>query len=103
MTESTRRIIETIAAIPRGHVATYGQVAAAAGVHGQARQVVRILHTHSRTHTLPWHRVVNRHGMISLPPDRGGALQRSLLEDEGVEFDGSGRIDMSRYNVIDFT
>jgi methylated-DNA-protein-cysteine methyltransferase-like protein len=93
----TRRVIDTIRAIPKGTVATYGQVAALAGNRRAARQVSRILHSSSRKHELPWHRVVNREGRISLPLGRGGDRQRTLLEAEGVRFDAAGRIDMNTH------
>lgn len=93
----TRRVIDAIRAIPKGTVATYVQVAALAGNRRAARQVSRILHSSSRKHELPWHRVVNREGRISLPQDRGGDRQRKLLEAEGVRFDASGRIDMDTH------
>ncbi len=100
MTEMTRRIIETIASVPPGRVATYGGIAAAAGMPRGARQVARALHAVNAAAGLPWHRVVNRQGGISLHPDGGGELQRKLLESEGVEFDGSGRIDLGRFGYF---
>ena len=82
--------------IPRGRVATYGQVAAAAGLPGRARQVGYALHALAAdAEDVPWQRVVNARGEISL----GGACaarQRELLADEGVELD-EGRIDLARY------
>lgn len=88
------RITRLVAAIPAGRVATYGQIAAMAGNHRGARQVVRVLH--SMDH-LPWHRVVNRFGTISLAEGAGYEEQRSRLEAEGVAFDGEERIDLARY------
>lgn len=93
----TQRVIDCIAAIPRGRVATYGGIAAMAGSPRAARQVVRVLHTSSRKEGLPWHRVINREGRISLPDMQGGDRQRTLLEAEGVTFDPSDRIDLNRY------
>ncbi|MFA7568239.1 MAG: MGMT family protein [Alkalispirochaeta sp.] len=98
-TTQTEAIAHTIAAIPYGTVATYGQIATLAGYPRSARQVARILHTLSRPRKLPWHRVVNRTGRISLPPTQGGDLQRILLEDEGIEFDLRGRIDLTRFGM----
>jgi methylated-DNA-protein-cysteine methyltransferase related protein len=100
MTETTRRIVETVASIPPGRVATYGGIAAAAGVPRGARQVARVLHAVSAARGLPWHRVVNHRGGISLDPDGGGELQRKLLESEGVEFDDTGRIDLGRFGYF---
>jgi methylated-DNA-protein-cysteine methyltransferase-like protein len=91
----TERVCEVIAAIPEGKVATYGQIAVMAGNQRSARQVVRILHTLSRSRNLPWHRVVNVKGRISLPVGAGFELQRELLENEGIVFDGRGVIDFA--------
>lgn len=88
----TDRVIEVIRSIPAGRVASYGQVAAMAGNRRAARQVARILHACSHTQGLPWHRVVNREGRISLGPSRGYEDQKQLLENEGVAFDGTDRI-----------
>ncbi len=91
------RVITIIKRIPRGRVATYGQIAAFAGDPRGARQVVRVLHTSSEKEKLPWHRVVNREGRISLLPLEGYELQKALLEKEGVEFDQMETIDLERY------
>lgn len=96
MVDASRRIIDIVRAIPRGRVASYGQVAAMAGFPNGARQVARLLHSSSRAHRLPWHRVVNAAGGISLPPGAGGGLQRELLAREGVAF-VKGRVDLRRH------
>jgi methylated-DNA-protein-cysteine methyltransferase-like protein len=93
----TERVRSIIAAIPRGQVATYGQVATLAGNPRAARQVSWILHSSSRRYELPWHRVIGGKGKISLQPGRGYEEQRTLLLSEGVSFDACGRIDMRRY------
>lgn len=90
-------VINLIRQIPEGMVATYGQIAAMAGNPRSARQVVRALHASSDKHDLPWHRVVNRLGQISLPRSSGYELQKSMLEAEGVEFNRDDRIDMRRF------
>ncbi len=83
--------------IPRGRVASYGQVAALAGLAGHARQVGYALHALPEDNEVPWHRVVNAAGRISLRRESsGGALQRALLETEGIVFH-AGRIDLQRY------
>jgi methylated-DNA-protein-cysteine methyltransferase-like protein len=92
----TVRAVAAIRAIPRGKVATYGQIAAIAGSPNAARQVVRILHTLSRTQRLPWHRVINSGGSISLPPGAGFEEQKALLESEGVAVRDDGAVDMER-------
>ncbi|WFS60998.1 MGMT family protein [Pseudodesulfovibrio thermohalotolerans] len=93
----TRNIIETIRAIPKGRVSTYGRVAALAGNRLGARQVARVLHSSSRKENLPWHRVVNREGRIALGKLQGRDEQKRLLQAEGVEFDHAGRIDLDRF------
>jgi methylated-DNA-protein-cysteine methyltransferase-like protein len=92
-----QRVIEMIKRIPRGKVAAYGQIATMAGDPRGARQVVRILHTSSEKQKLPWHRVINRLGCISLRPGHGYELQKALLEREGVVFDGNDNIDLKRF------
>lgn len=84
--------------VPRGRVATYGQIAELAGLEGHARQVGYALHNLPAKSNVPWHRVVNAKGEISART--GGdshELQRHLLEAEGVVFDAKGRMDMKRY------
>ena len=84
--------------VPRGRVATYGQIAEIAGLEGHARQVGYALHNLPSGSNVPWHRVVNAKGEISART--GGdshELQRMLLEAEGVEFDAKGRMDLKRY------
>lgn len=93
----THRVIRIIAAIPEGRVASYGGIAALAGSPGSARQVVRILHTQSGKHDLPWHRVVNARGQIALKDPLGAEEQRLSLEAEGVELSPAGRVERSRF------
>ncbi|PWB67718.1 DNA methyltransferase [candidate division GN15 bacterium] len=83
--------------IPRGKVATYGQIAALAGNPRAARQVVRILHSSTEKDKLPWHRVVNSQRKIGLRPGSGYELQQALLKKEGVSFGIGGRIDFERF------
>ena len=91
------RVKRVIKAIPRGKVATYAQAAALAGNHRAARQVVRVLHSSSEKDRLPWHRVINSRGGISLERGRGFEEQRRLLKREGVVVDGHGRIDLEAF------
>jgi methylated-DNA-protein-cysteine methyltransferase related protein len=92
------RVWAVVRRIPRGRVATYGQVAALAGLGGQARQVGYALHALPGEGFAPWHRVVNARGAISLPPGGGADVtQRLRLEREGVRFDARGRIDFERF------
>jgi methylated-DNA-protein-cysteine methyltransferase-like protein len=90
-------IISIIKRIPRGRVATYGQIAALAGNPRGARAVIWLLHSSSGKEKLSWHRVINSKGMISLRPGNGYEEQRALLEREGVQFDLYGRIDLDIY------
>ncbi len=90
-----QRALEIIKQIPRGKVATYGQIAALAGNPRAARQVVRILHSSSGKEKLPWHRVINSQGRISLKPNHGYELQKALLAKEGVEFDHQDTVDLA--------
>jgi methylated-DNA-protein-cysteine methyltransferase-like protein len=89
------RIHAWVRRIPRGRVATYGQIARLARLGAQPRLVGYALAALPDDSDVPWHRVVNAQGRISLRatsgPDR---LQRALLEREGVRFDGRGRIDL---------
>jgi len=92
------RIYAVVKRIPRGRVATYGQVATLAGLDGHARQVGYALHNLPDQIDVPWHRVINGKGEIS-PRSAGDSheLQRMLLEEEGVEFSVDGRVAMKRY------
>lgn len=93
-----QRIYQVVRRIPRGRVATYGQVAAMAGLRGHARQVGYALHALPAAQRIPWQRVVNARGEISLRADSDNdRLQRMLLEEEGVRFGRCGRIDLERY------
>ena len=89
-----RRVMAVIRAIPRGKVATYGQVAALAGNHRAARQVARVLHSSSEKQGLPWHRVINSRGGISLRRGRGFEEQRRRLAREGVRTGRTGLVDL---------
>ena len=93
----TDSVVSLISGIPEGKVLTYGKIAAFAGNPRGARQVARILHSMSKKHNLPWHRVVNSKGKISLPKPYHFAYKKKLLLQEGVEFDAQERLDLSRY------
>ncbi|MDQ0860501.1 MGMT family protein [Bacillus sp. V2I10] len=88
----TQRALLIIRSIPAGKVMTYGQVARCAGQPRGARQVVRILHSMSEKHRLPWHRVINSKGEIGMKETEAGRLQKKLLEEEGISFIGEYRI-----------
>ena len=93
----SQKVKNIIRSIPRGKVATYGQIAAYAGNPRGARQVVRTLHSSTRKEKLPWHRVVNSKGKIALKPNYGYEIQKALLKKEDVEFDKNDTIDFHRY------
>ena len=95
MTEFTDTVIAIIKNIPKGKVMTYGQIAANAGNPWGSRQVSRILHSMSNTHELPWHRVINSKGEISLKGE-GRMIQEEMLKSEGIEFTNN-KIDLNIY------
>jgi len=92
------RACATIRAIPHGRIASYGGVAAVLGTPRAARAVGRALFELPEGSDVPWWRVVNRNGEISIKGTmHGPALQRALLRAEGVRFDRQGRIDWNRF------
>src|SRR2546423_7905795 len=91
-----RRIRRVVGRIPRGRVATYGQIARLAGLPGQARLVGYAMHALPSGSDVPWQRVVNAKGEISIPGDNG-AWQRELLEREGVRFDARRRVPLATF------
>jgi methylated-DNA-protein-cysteine methyltransferase-like protein len=98
MTETFhQRVMTLVKRIPKGRVATYGQIAALAGNPRGARQVVRTLNVAAEKERLPWHRIIDRDGKISLKPSQGYELQRSLLVGEGVMFDQTYDIPLTNY------
>jgi len=97
MTPFTEQVLCILKHIPAGKVMTYGQVAALAGSPRGARQVVRILHSMSKKHDLPWHRVINAKGEIGLTDPEGKFTQKEKLMAEGIHFTTSGTIDLTTY------
>lgn len=96
--DSYERIYEAVRCIPKGRVATYGQIAELVGLQNGARQVGYALSALGDDTRVPWHRVVNAKGQISARWDPNlDDNQRDRLEEEGVEFDNSGTILLSRY------
>ena len=98
MTVTDRKLLERIwkavAAIPRGQVASYGSIARRAGLPRRARLVGHALKVAPASLRLPWHRVLNAQGKISLPAgSKAHRMQRRLLEEEGVLFRG-GRVNL---------
>ncbi len=95
---SYARIYAVVRRIPRGRVATYGQVALLAGLPRHARLVGYALHALPDASRVPWQRVINAQGQVSprAVPSWDG-LQVQLLEREGVRFDACGRVSLARY------
>jgi methylated-DNA-protein-cysteine methyltransferase-like protein len=92
------RFYDVISKIPAGKVATYGQIANLAGYPRYARQVGYALNSIPDNVEVPWHRVINSKGMISIK--KGGGyenVQRLLLEDEGVVFNSQDRVSLTKF------
>jgi methylated-DNA-protein-cysteine methyltransferase-like protein len=89
------QVYRTVRCIPPGKVATYGQIARILGRPRGARTVGWALHSIPEGSDVPWQRVINARGVITLDAHGpGGAIQRALLEAEGIVFDEQGRIDL---------
>ena len=98
--DSTRqRIYAAVRRVPRGKVATYGQIAELAGLEGQARQVGYAMAAVPSSSAVPWHRIINAQGRVSMRSTGTGStiIQQQLLEREGVVFDGGGRVSLTRF------
>lgn len=94
------RIYAVVCQIPKGQVATYGQVAELAGLIGKPRLVGYALYRIAPDRDyIPWHRVINAKGEVSKSPVRNGSdyLQQVLLEEEGIVFSAQGKVELSRY------
>jgi methylated-DNA-protein-cysteine methyltransferase related protein len=99
VSDTYRRIYAVIARIPRGRVATYGQVATLAGLPHAPRVAGYALHALHRHSPLPWFRVVGAGGRLSLArlDPSSATTQRMRLEREGVAFDPRGRVAIARF------
>lgn len=97
--ETYQLIYAVVAQVPRGCVATYGQIARLAGMPRHARLVGYALHALPGDNCLPWHRIINAKGQISARGDGEAAAlaQRRQLEREGIHFEPDGTIDLKRY------
>jgi methylated-DNA-protein-cysteine methyltransferase-like protein len=90
------RIYDTVRLIPRGKVATYGQIASIVSHRGAARTVGWALRALQEGTGVPWHRVINAQGTISATGrEREAEIQRALLEAEGIQFDAQASVDLS--------
>lgn len=94
----SEKVKEIIRSIPKGKVASYGQIAAYAGNPLGAKQVAYVLHASSKKDKLPWQRVINSKGRISLPVGDGYETQKRLLRREGVKFGQDDVIDFEIYH-----
>ena len=90
------RVYDIVRQVPRGKVTTYGDVAQLVGQGCDARVVGYAMA--ACPDDVPWQRVINSQGKISLRPGGGAERQRQLLEDEDVEFDPRGRVDLDVYS-----
>lgn len=98
MKERNAIVYATVCQIPPGRVATYGQVARIAGLGRMARQVGYALYALPEDTEVPWHRVVNARGEISLRSSGGAdSLQRLRLQREGLRFDAGGRVSLAEF------
>lgn len=94
----SKKVIAAIQKIPKGKVATYGQIAGLAGKTHGARGVSWILHSSSKTYKLPWHRVLGSKGTISFPVKSSSYKeQKRLLQKEGVIFMDDDKIDLKKF------
>lgn len=98
MNSFTNEVIQIIKMIPKGQVMTYGQIAAYAGNPRGARQVSRILHSMTQKYNLPWHRVINSKGGISLTGENG-FVQAQMLISEGVVVQNK-KVDLNKYQCL---
>ena len=94
-----QRVKVVVAFIPEGRLSTYGQVADWIGAYGCARQVGWALRRLSLPSPIPWQRVVNAKGRISMSLSREGTdwMQRELLISEGIPVDRQGRLPLKRF------
>ena len=98
MKSSFELIYEAVKKIPKGRVATYGQIAALAGNPKWSRVVGYALHVNPEPVKIPCHRVVNRFGETAKAFAFGGEdMQKALLLDEGIEFNSDGKVDLKTY------
>ena len=98
-TEFSEKVYEIICRIPKGKVASYGQIARALGSPRASRAVGRVLHVNPDPERIPCHRVVNKYGRLAPSYGFGGQdEQKRLLESEGVEVNGV-MVDMDKYGV----
>ena len=97
-TPFTKAVLKMIKKIPRGKVASYGQIAKISGNAGGSRGVAWILHACSKKHKLPWQRVINSQGKISFDKfSKEYKTQKKLLEKEGIHFSETGTVNFKKF------
>lgn len=97
MKEKVYKFVKTI---PKGKVATYGQIAECLGNKNLARVVGNILHNNPDPANIPCHRVVNCNGKVASAFAFGGSkAQRALLEEEGIVFESNGKVELKKYGI----
>ena len=93
------KVYLTVSKIPYGKVATYGQIADLIYAYGSARQVGWALRRLKLPSNIPWHRVINSNGLISMSFSRNGTdwIQKELLVNEGIKFNSNMKINTKKY------
>lgn len=106
MNDFSKRVIMIIKSIPEGKVLSYGRVALLAGSPYAARQVGWLLNSSTEKYSLPWQRVVNSKGKVSIKDTVSFIIQKELLMKEGIVFKNNDTIDLKIYmwdgNIINF-
>jgi len=97
MNEFTQNVIRIIKNIPKGKVLTYGLIAKLAGNPRAARQVSWVLHSSSKKHRLPWHRVISSNGSLSMKSIEDRQYHKKLLELEAITFVDNFKINIQQY------
>lgn len=98
LSEFTKQVIRLIKSVPKGKVATYGQIGKLAGRAKGSRAVCQVLAKHGTSHKLPWFRIINSQGRIAFKTGtKHFNTQKGLLQKEGVAFIGAGRVDLSKF------
>lgn len=91
-------VYENVKKIPKGKVATYGQIATMCGSPRASRAVGYALHANPNPSSIPCHRVVNRHGRLAAAYAFGGIdIQREKLENEGIEINDENMVDLQKF------
>lgn len=98
LSEFTKQVLRLIKSVPKGKVATYGQIGQLAGRPKGSRAVCQVLAQHGRAHKLPWFRIINSQGRIAFKTGtKHFKIQKGHLQKEGVGFAGAGRVDLAKY------